>query len=194
MIYCLTGGTTNQLDRLGIGTAGTYLRSGVNGLPVWQNFDTLTAVKNGTQTLNAVALPNTARIVTGWVLTGNVGNSLANDSFIPSGAFNTGTGIFTAPATGTYYVSAELNSTQSNNNGNERVVAIVQNPANGATDTIIAVANFAPIASTTIQQMYGVSSIINLNSGDTIGIEFAATTNANMTVQSGSRLMIARLR
>jgi hypothetical protein len=193
MIICLTGSSTNQLERLAIGTEGYFLRV-VGGIPSWANFDSLTAVKTATQAKPATALPVASAIITGaWTLTTNAGGSQANDSFNPSGPFNTTSGIFTVPATGTYHIIAEIQAIQSVNGGQGRRIAIVQSPSPGP-GTIVASNIYTPASSTTIANTYSVSSTLNFNSGDTFAIELASATVATLTVQLGSRLSVIRLR
>lgn len=198
MIVCLTGGTTNTLDRIAIGPTNTYLKV-IGGIPVWSNFDTLKAIKTTTQAINGSTGPlplQAALILGGWSLTNITGTTggFANDGFSPQGPFDTSSGIFTVPSTGTYYFSSDIRFTQNNANGS-RTFAFVRSPTGaGAPGEIIYYKVQQPPAGTTAHTV-GYETIAELNINDRVGIEFIGSRNgANITIQPGTTFSVMRIR
>lgn len=196
MVFCVTGGTTNTLDRIPIGISNSFLKS-VGGVPTWSNFDNLRAIKTTTQAIpqNAASLPLTTALITGgWSLTNVAGitGGFANDGFDPTGPFNATTGIFTVPATGTYLFTSDI-LFSANNGGGQRSLAFVLSPTGaGAPGQIIGYAEYQPLSVNT-QASHHIEASGNFNANDTVGLECKAS-GRTVTIRPGTSFAVYRLR
>jgi hypothetical protein len=153
-------GVNNTLTRLPIGGESLALRS-IGGIPEWGivsstgavTFQSFNALKNGSA---QGGITTTATTITGWdVTTAPAFNNLGS-------AFNITTGIFTAPATGTYYIDANIFIQQSANNGTSRNIDIAKN------GTPIEMVQTPPPSSNAVNYSYQIRNVTQCNSGDTL--------------------------
>lgn len=190
---------TQTLTRLPIGVAGSTLRTSmVTSLPYWQPFESLVATKSAQTTgYTGATFPFTGAIVTGWQVTSLAGEAVCHDSFSPSGAFNTTTGIFTAPATGTYFISADVQFSQTSNNGTVRENALVLAPSPGP-GTIIYHGHFPTPTSNSASNQYNLphlETIIELNQNDTVAVEARSNQSVGLfNIEPGSVFRVVRLK
>lgn len=171
MLYRATG-ANNDLTRLPIGTASLALRS-IGGIPEWGvvsstgavTHQSLCAIKNGTP---QTGITGTAVTITGWdITTSPAYNNLG-------GAFNITTGVFTVPATGTYFISANVFLSQSVNTGTSRNLDITRN---GTPIELILIQ--PPSTSSPSAFSYQIRKVIQCNSGDTLAVRAYRTGGAS---------------
>lgn len=167
-----TGGTINGVT---VGTSS----------PSTGAFTTLSASGNDAlmySNTSGQSVPNnTATTVTGWTKTYDRLNS----------SFNASTGVFTAPATGYYNVSAQLfyaaNTGAAGTNGDVYIVA------NGA---IVAAGIYVRPVATSLAECATASAVVSLTAGQTIVIQANQNSGAAVALQtagSTSFLSINRL-
>lgn len=155
-------GVNNTLTRLPIGAESLALRS-IGGIPEWGvvsatgavTFQSFNALKNGTAQGGITTTPT---VITGWDLT----TAPAFNNF--GTAFNITTGVFTVPATGSYYIKANVFIQQSANNGTSRNVEIARN------GVAIEMVQIPPASSNAVNYSYQISKVVLCNSGDTLSI------------------------
>jgi hypothetical protein len=172
-------GATNSLTSLPIGAESFALRS-IGGVPEWGIVSSTGAVTH--QTLNAIknnvaqgGIGATPIAITGWGVT----TSPAYNNF--GSAFNITTGVFTVPATGTYFISANIFLIQSANNGTSRNLDITRN------GTPIEYVIQPPPTSNAINYSYQIRKVTTCNSGDTLAIRASRTGGgATLTVPAYS--------
>ena len=168
-------GATNSLTSLPIGAESFALRS-IGGVPEWGIVSSTGAVTH--QTLNAIknnvaqgGITGTATTITGWDVT----TAPAYTNF--GSSFNITTGVFTVPATGTYFISANIFLRQTANNGTSRNLDITRN------GTVIELVQVPPPTSTAINFSYQIRKVTTCNSGDTLAIRASRTGGgATLTV------------
>jgi hypothetical protein len=168
-------GANNTLTRLPIGNESLALRS-IGGIPSWGivsstgavTFQSFNALKNGTAQGGITTTPTT---ITGWDLT----TAPAYDNL--NTAFNITTGVFTAPATGSYYIKANIFISQSANNGTSRNIEITKN------GTPIELVQSPPPASTAVNYSYQIGKTTQCNSGDTLSVRvYRVAGSATLTI------------
>lgn len=111
-----------------------------------------------------------------------------DSAVIGSANYNTGTGVYTAPISGTYLVTAQIvvSNTVASASG---VFAIAKNnlAANGA-ESVVA---FPPIASQPVSVV--TTAILPINAGDTISFTYFNSSLGTVTIDSSTRNSIAGL-
>lgn len=135
------------------------------------------------QTTNALSIPNnTATTVTTWTKVSDRVNT----------NFNAGTGVFTAPVTGQYWVAANL--TYAVTTGGSGIIQDVRIVGNGVT---LAHNQLAVGVTTTVPQSVSVSGLVSLTAGQTIVIQAFQNSGSAVVLAVGSAynnaVSIARL-
>ena len=124
-----------------------------------------------------------ARMSTGFIPIGLVGADVIFDTedIDTNAAFNTTTGIFTAPTTGNYLISSQVTlDTVLLSGGDSLQMSILRNGTSVAKDTLL-INNGAIESSSSLSQ----SRIISLTAGQTIGVSVSKSSGTVNIVANG---------
>lgn len=165
---------SNNLDRLAPGTAGQVLQTnGAGFAPSWiTSSSSLTngfsARKSGTQG----GIVGVATVITSW------STATAPEYDTTAGAFNSVTGEFTAPSTGTYTLQSYIAFTNTTNAG-DRVIQVRVNSTAEYQKT------WQPTGSVSSVQNSSISTQLSLTLGDVVDITiFRSGGTATLTVSA----------